>query len=76
MPDDVDVSNITSQKPELAISFQPLVLVKGQFLFEEPSLRSQESKLDSIAVSLFTNSETAAATPLRVMRNFQRTLNQ
>ena len=31
--------------------------------------------LDSIAVSLFTNSETAAATPLRVMRNFQRTLN-
>ena len=33
-------------------------------------------KLDSIAVSLFTNSETAAATPLRVMRNFQRTLNQ
>ena len=44
MPDDVDVSNITSQKPELAISFQPLVLVKEQFLFEEPSLRSQESK--------------------------------
>ena len=33
-------------------------------------------ELDSIAVSLFTNSETAAATPLRVMRNFQRTLNQ
>ena len=32
--------------------------------------------LDSIAVSLFTNSETDAATPLRVMRNFQRTLNQ
>ena len=32
--------------------------------------------LDSIAVSLFTNSETAAATPLRVMRNFQRSLNQ
>ena len=26
--------------------------------------------LDSIAVSLFTNSETAAATPLRVMQNF------
>ena len=32
--------------------------------------------LDSIAVPLFTNSETAAATPLRVMRNFQRTFNQ
>ena len=32
--------------------------------------------VDSIAVSLSTNSETAAATPLRVMRNFQRSLNQ
>ena len=32
--------------------------------------------LDSIAVSLFTDSETAASTPLRVMRNFQQTLNQ
>ena len=33
-------------------------------------------RVNSIAVSLFTNSETAAATPLRVMRNFQRTSNQ
>ena len=32
--------------------------------------------LDSIAVSLSTNSETAAATPLGVMRNFQLTMNQ
>ena len=31
----------------------------------------QPIKLDSIAVSLSTNSETAAATPLGVMRNFQ-----
>ena len=36
----------------------------------------KQLKLDSIAVPLFTNSETAAATPLRVMRNFQRTSNQ
>ena len=36
----------------------------------------QLSALDSTAVSLSTNSETAAATPLRVMRNFQRSLNQ
>ena len=28
------------------------------------------SRVDSIAVSIFTNSETAAATPLRVMQNF------
>ena len=35
----------------------------------------QGNLLDSIAVSLFTSSETAAATPLRVMRNFQLTLN-
>ena len=32
--------------------------------------------LDSTAVSLSTNSETAAATPLRVMQNFQRSSNQ
>ena len=37
---------------------------------------NRQMRVDSIAVSLFTNSETAAATPLRVMRNFQRTLNQ
>ena len=36
----------------------------------------EQIKVDSIAVSLFTNSETAAATPLRVMRDFQRSLNQ
>ena len=32
--------------------------------------------LDSIAVPLFTNSGTAAATPLGLMRNFQWTINQ
>ena len=32
--------------------------------------------LDSIAVPLFTNSETAAVTPLELMRNFQCTINQ
>ena len=33
-------------------------------------LKEFKARLDSIAVSLFTNSETAAATPLRVMQNF------
>ena len=33
-------------------------------------LSERGSTLDSIAVSLFTNSETAAATPLRAMQNF------
>ena len=33
-------------------------------------MANEEVRLDSIAVSLFTNSETAAATPLRVMQNF------
>ena len=33
-----------------------------------------QSEVESIAVSLCTNSETAVATPLRVMLNFQRTL--
>ena len=40
------------------------------------SHHTKRSPLDSIAVPLFTNSETAAVTPLGLMRNFQWTINQ
>ena len=50
-------------------------LIKGRNRYTSLSYK-QNRKLDSIAVPLFTNSETAAATPLGLMRNFQWTINQ
>ena len=67
-----DMPPMLSPSPKVREDINLKKKVFFQALPESPN----PQPLDSIAVSLSTNSETAAATPLGVMRNFQLTINQ
>ena len=57
----------------LAVAGLPRLVELSAVSFTKSVTSSSRSAIDSIAVPLFTNSETAAVTPLRVVRNFQLT---